>query len=109
MVNGYSDVIVGASFYNSGRGRAYIYFGGNTMNNIADVIMTGAGSSDEFGREVSNAGDLNGDGYSDVAVSAPFIGKIYIYYGGAAMNNVDDLLITGVYCIFCSICRRCKR
>ena len=94
--DGYSDVIAGASFYNSGRGRAYIYFGGNTMNNIADVIMTGAGSSDEFGREVSNAGDLNGDGYSDVAVSAPFIGKVYIYYGGAAMNNVDDLLITGV-------------
>ena len=94
--DGYSDVIVGASGYNSGRGRTYIYFGGNTMNNIADVIMTGTGSSDEFGREVSNAGDLNGDGYSDVAVSAPFINKIYIYYGGAAMNNVDDLLITGV-------------
>jgi hypothetical protein len=94
--DGYSDVIVGASFYNSGRGRAYIYFGGNTMNSIADVIMTGVGSNDEFAREVSNAGDLNGDGFSDVAVSAPFINKIYIYYGGAAMNNVDDVLLTGV-------------
>jgi hypothetical protein len=94
--DGYSDVIVGASFYNSGRGRAYIYFGGNTMNNIADVVMTGAGSNDEFGREVSDAGDLNGDGFSDVAVSAPFINKIYIYYGGTAMNNVEDVLLSGV-------------
>ncbi len=95
--DGYSDVIVGAPFYNSGRGRAYIYFGGNTMDNVPDVVMTGAGSSDEFGRAVSDAGDLNGDGFSDVAVSSFSVNKIYIYYGGAAMNNVHDVLISSVF------------
>jgi hypothetical protein len=39
--DGYSDVIVGAPGYNSSTGRAYIYFGGSSMNNVADVIMTG--------------------------------------------------------------------
>jgi len=94
--DGYSDVIVGASGYNSYRGRAYIYFGGNTMNNVADVVMTGDNINDEFGREVSNAGDLNGDGFADVAVNAIDIGKVYIYYGGASMNNTADVLITGI-------------
>ncbi|MBL8008778.1 MAG: FG-GAP repeat protein, partial [Ignavibacteria bacterium] len=91
--DGYSDVIAGAPGYNSNRGRAYIYFGGSSMNNIADVIMTGLNTNDEIGREVSNSGDLNGDGFSDVAVSAPFINKVYIYYGSASMNNAADITI----------------
>ena len=48
--------------------RAYIYFGGASMNNIADVTLTGAAASDYFGYSVSTAGDVNGDGYSDVIV-----------------------------------------
>ena len=30
-------------------GRAYIYFGGASMNNTADVILTGAAADDYFG------------------------------------------------------------
>ena len=40
------------------------------MNNIADVTLTGAAASDQFGFSVSTAGDVNGDGYSDVIVGA---------------------------------------
>ena len=65
--DGYSDVIVGAAGYSSGTGRAYIYFGGASIDNVADVIMTGEASS-EFGSSVSTAGDVNGDGYADVIV-----------------------------------------
>ena len=50
--------------------RAYIYFGGASMNNIADVTLTGAAADDDFGYSVSTAGDVNGDGYSDVIVGA---------------------------------------
>ena len=51
-------------------GRAYIYFGGASMDNIADVTMTGEAAGDNFGISVSTAGDVNGDGYSDVIVGA---------------------------------------
>jgi len=100
-VNGdeYSDVIVGASGYN----RAYIYLGGSEMNNIADVIMTGEVGGDFFGGSVSNAGDVNGDGYSDVIVGAGqfdlngvnTIGRAYLFFGSSSMDNVADIIMTG--------------
>ncbi len=98
--DGYSDVIVGDYTYNTNTGRAYIYYGGATMNNTADVVMTGEGTNGKFGSSVSAAGDVNGDGYSDVIVAAvlyPYTttaGKAYIFYGGSSMNNVADVSMT---------------
>ncbi|MBK6877883.1 MAG: FG-GAP repeat protein [Ignavibacteria bacterium] len=62
--DGYSDVIVGASGYNSNTGRAYIFYGGTSMDNTADVTFTGVAVNSLFGASVSTAGDINGDGYS---------------------------------------------
>ena len=100
--DGYSDVIVGAYGYSGFTGRAYIYFGGSSIDNIADVILTGATAGDFFGNSVSTAGDVNGDGYSDVIVGASEndaggnnAGRAYIYFGGATMNNVVDVTLTG--------------
>ena len=88
--DGFSDAIVGAWATDAGgtdAGRAYIYFGGSSMNNIADIILTGAASGDNFGNSVSAAGDVNGDGYYDVIVSAwgndlggSDAGAAYIYF-----------------------------
>ena len=103
--DGYSDVIVGARWNNAGgsnAGRAYVYFGGAGMDDTADVILTGAAASDEFGNSVSSAGDVNGDGYGDVIVGAYLndagatnAGGAYVYFGGSPMNNVADVLLTG--------------
>ena len=63
--DGYCDVIVGANLNDGGgsnAGRAYIFFGGSSMNNVADIILTGAAANDQFGVSVSTAGDVNGDG-----------------------------------------------
>src|SRR3989339_1212776 len=57
--DGYNDVIVGAYGYFSFTGQAYIYYGGASMNNTADVTFTGAAVSDYFGGSVASAGDVN--------------------------------------------------
>ncbi|MCY7362767.1 MAG: integrin alpha, partial [Ignavibacteria bacterium] len=61
--DGYDDVIVGANGYNTFTGRAYIYYGGASMNSVVDVTMTGQFTNNEFGKSVSGAGDVNGDGF----------------------------------------------
>lgn len=88
--DGFSDIIVGACYYSNGAGRAYIYLGGQTMDNVADLIISG---SNTFGANVSSAGDINGDGYSDVFVSSG--SSINIYYGGEYMNNQVDIILSG--------------
>ena len=44
-----------------------------------------------FGLAVENIGDIDGDGYSDIAVSAPYAGSgvVYIFRGAG-----DHLVIT---------------
>jgi hypothetical protein len=103
--DGYDDVIIGANLNDAagnGAGRAYIFYGGSSMDNSVDVILTGETAGDEFGRSVSSAGDVNNDNYDDVIVGAMYnegggaeAGRAYIYYGGAPMNNAVDVILTG--------------
>ncbi|MBK6505109.1 MAG: FG-GAP repeat protein [Ignavibacteria bacterium] len=97
--DGYDDVIVGEPGNASTTGKAYIYFGGSPMNNVADVTLTGEANGSNFGKSVSNAGDVNGDGYPDVVVGAygysSGTGRVYVFYGGASMNSVSDVTMTG--------------
>jgi hypothetical protein len=99
--DGYADVIVGA-FGNDaggiGAGRAYVYFGGPGADEEADLTLTGEAALDQFGRSVSGAGDVNGDGYADVIVSAPVavdVGRAYVYFGMPGADEVADLVVTG--------------
>jgi hypothetical protein len=103
--DGYSDVIVGAPYYddasNTDEGRAFIYHGSPTgLSAIPDNIPDDANQADAFfGYYVSSAGDINGDGYSDVIIGAygfddpPFTdeGRAFVYYGnntGGLRNNL---------------------
>ncbi|MEE9432442.1 MAG: integrin alpha, partial [Melioribacteraceae bacterium] len=102
--DGYGDVIVGADGNNGNTGKAYIFFGGNIINNMPDVTLTGEAFGDRFGYSVSTAGDVNGDGYSDVIVGAyvngSFTGKSYLYFGSYTISgNITasnaDVTMTG--------------
>jgi hypothetical protein len=95
--DGYCDVIIGAQGYTAGAntGRAYIFYGGSTVDGTADVTLTGVTAGGRLGAAVASAGDVNGDGYADVLVGAYGEGSAYIYYGGAAMNNVADVALIG--------------
>jgi hypothetical protein len=103
--DGYDDVIVGVERNNAhgiDAGCAYIYLGGPSMNNTPDLTLTGEDWQNYFGCAVSGAEDVNNDGCDDVIVGAygydaggTYTGRAYIYFGGPAMNNVPDVILTG--------------
>ena len=87
--DGYSDVLMGQSRYQIGTvyaGAVSCYYGSptglNTLYPEWFVTAPDEYSTFEFGGCVASAGDVNGDGYSDVLVSAPNpFGDVYFYYG----------------------------
>ena len=93
--DGYSDVIVGALYYDNGEsneGRAFVYHGSATgLSATAGWTAESNQAGANFGLSVGTAGDVNGDGYSDVIVGALFYdngesneGRAFVYHGSAA-------------------------
>jgi len=103
--DGHADLAVGARFSNLGAnnaGAVFIYFGGPSANASPDVVLVGENADDWFGQSVSAAGDLNGDGFDDLIVGAPYnddagnaAGKAYIFHGGAPMSTTPALALLG--------------
>ncbi|MCB0729331.1 MAG: FG-GAP repeat protein, partial [Ignavibacteriae bacterium] len=96
--DGYSDVVIGSIYYSLLTGKAYVYFGGTLMNNIADVTITSGTPGIDFGSSVSSAGDVNGDGYSDFIIGArrnSTPGRAFIFFGGASPDSIPDVSMTG--------------
>jgi hypothetical protein len=95
--DGYADMIVGGYGSDVGgtsAGRAYVFYGGTTLNSKPDLTLTGS-TGDYFGFSVSTAGDFNSDGYDDVVVGAYGNGKAYVFYGAAFGNATADLTLAG--------------
>ncbi len=100
--DGYSDVIIGASDYDNGEGdegAAFLYYGSPTgLSSTPD--WTGESNQDwaYYGYSVATAGDVNGDGYSDVIISAykydnlaTDVGAVFLYYGSqSGLSSTPD-------------------
>jgi len=106
--DGYDDVIVGAYGHSgaiSYNGKVYAYHGSSSgLSTTPDWTDEGEGRDDYFGRNLASAGDVNGDGYSDVLVGAygkdtdlgNNVGKAYAYLGsGSGLSSSPDWSVTG--------------
>jgi len=70
-----------------------ILYSQNTMQKIWQV--EGKNDGDELGAWVAGLGDINGDGFDDVAVCSHALGKTFIYFGAENMDTMPDLILRG--------------
>ncbi len=95
--DGLADLILGAPFRSIGT--AYVVFGSSTgfpadwdvgsLDGTNGFAMTGITGDEGVGRRVDGAGDLNGDGFGDIVIGAPFAdaagstraGEVHVVFG----------------------------
>jgi hypothetical protein len=103
--DGYSDVIAGANSYDNvetNEGAAFVYFGSASgINVVAAAILESNQVNAQMGRGVASAGDVNGDGYSDVIAGSPQYdntesneGAAFVYHGSATGLNTTATTMT---------------
>ena len=82
--DGYGDVVVAATNNSSGYGFVYLYLGSASGLATSSSSMAGTFvSSDFYGFSLARAGDVNGDGFSDIIVGTLNAGKAYVLHGNA--------------------------
>ena len=113
--DGFADLIVGAPFAESSggasEGESYVVFGKAswagtpsldlaTLDGTNGFRLIGSDAGDGSGWSVSSAGDVNGDGFTDLIVGAPDAesagganaeGESYVVYGKASWTGVPSL------------------
>uniref|UniRef100_A0A8D2NWN8 Integrin subunit alpha 4 n=1 Tax=Zosterops lateralis melanops TaxID=1220523 RepID=A0A8D2NWN8_ZOSLA len=88
--DGFSDLLVGAPMQSTIReeGRVYVYLNSGSKAKMVELNIELSGSDSyaaRFGESIANLGDIDNDGFEDVAIGAPqednLKGAIYIYNG----------------------------
>jgi hypothetical protein len=82
--DGYADVLLGHLAPGATSGTVYLYLGGPSgLSPMPTMFHLNSGG---FGETVAGPGDVNGDGFADVVVGAPFAstgaGAVFLYLGG---------------------------
>lgn len=110
--DGADDIIVGYEYANSMYGAAYVIYGVKAPGVFADItsnsdflnlFSSGKGfsiageASSYLGHSVSSAGDINGDGVSDIVIgctSSSSVGTAYVIFGNKTPNSLNNIANT---------------
>jgi hypothetical protein len=112
--DGFGDLIIGAAGTDangSASGASYVVFGKasgfaadlnlSALNGSDGFKLSGAAAGDYSGVSVSDAGDVNGDGFGDLIIGAwranphgKFSGASYVVFGRGIEINVSDAVAT---------------
>ena len=116
--DGFADVLIGAERAdpggNSSAGESYIVFGGASVGSTGSLelsaldgsdgfVLNGVTSNDQSGSAVGAAGDVNGDGFLDFIIGAPYAdpatssrGETYVVFGGASVGSGGSLSLSAL-------------
>jgi hypothetical protein len=95
--DGHADLVVGAYGNDAGgadAGRAYVFHGGPAADTTADIVLTGLAAGDQFGWSVGTAGDLRGDGFSDLVAGAYWNDAAGTDAGAAYVYDCDRYFVS---------------
>ena len=101
--DGFDDIGIDALWDDTGAsdgGAVYIYFGGNPMDNISDIVITGNKDNQQLGLWITG-GNVNGDEYDDIIISSDpdydqgirKYAEVSVYFGGKKINQTPDILL----------------
>jgi hypothetical protein len=115
----YDDLLIGNDDQSGDPANTYLIYGQSaqlsgtsTISSVADAIFEGEFeeeiASEGAGRAIDMSGDINGDGFNDIIISAYAnggqVGKVYIIYGQSSafsgtadISTVDDATFQGRY------------
>ena len=114
--DGYYDALVGSHGYGNYTGVVYVMMGNTSVENTfgtPDYAITGDTTGHNlgtFGIDQAGVGDLNGDGYGDLALGNPYddtsgtdAGAVFVVYGPlsscsgcSTISDFADATLTGV-------------
>jgi hypothetical protein len=102
--DGREELLIGApqfSRYSFRAGEAYLLYGhgglsgASDADNMASLLVYGSDGADQVGMALAGGGDLNGDGYDDIAIGAPEVDDEHIDGGAICLLYGRQSQLTG--------------
>lgn len=81
--DGFADVVVGDSNSFTATQHVYVHLGSAGGPSLApSAVLSATAPVDHYATSLASAGDLDGDGYPELAVGSPNEDTVYVYRGG---------------------------